>query len=200
MKDNPGEWLCTDLRKVYEICSVQVNFADQEVAPVHGRGNGFAYKYTLEASEDGENWFMLIDKRDSTNDLSHDYTQLDEVTELRYIKLTNHGETPGKGRFAVSGLRVFGYGGGKAPAKAPDFKAVRCEDARNMTVTWDAVEGAQGYMIRWGIHPDELNTHWQVIGHCEATVYCLTKGVTYYVTVDAYNESGIAYGTERQKI
>lgn len=122
------------------------------------------------------------------------------MTKLRYLKLTNHGETPGKGKFAVSGLRVFGYGGGEAPAKAPDFKAVRCEDARNMTVTWDPVEGAQGYMIRWGIHPDELNTHWQVIGNTEATVHCLTKGVTYYVTVDAYNESGISFGADIQKV
>ncbi len=195
-----GEWLWTDLGKVYDVCSVQVNFADQEVAPVHGRGNGFAYKYTLEASENGVNWFMLIDKRNSTDDLSHDYTQLDGVTKLRYLKLTNHGETPGKGKFSVSGLRVFGYGGGEAPARAPDFKAVRCEDARNMTVTWEPVEGAQGYFIRWGIDPSELHTHWQVIGDTEATVYCLTKGVTYYVTVDAYNESGVTYGTQIQKL
>ena len=195
-----GEWLWTDLGKIYEVYSVQVNFADQDVAPVHGRGNGFAYKYTLEASEDGESWFMLIDKRNSTDDLSHDYIQPDEVTKLRYLKLTNHGETPGKGKFAVSGLRVFGFGGEKAPAKAPDFKAVRCEDARNMTVTWDAVDGAQGYMIRWGIHPDELNTHWQVIGDTQATVYCLTKDIPYYVTVDAYNESGITHGASTQSI
>ncbi len=195
-----GEWLWTDLGKRYEVCAVQVNFADQDVAPVHGRENGFAYKYTLEASEDGEHWFMLIAKRDSTDDLSHDYTQLGEVTNLRYLKLTNHGKTPGKGKFAVSGLRVFGYGGGEVPAKAPDFKAVRCEDARDMKITWDVAEGAQGYMIRWGIRPDELNTHWQVIGGTEATVHCLTKGVAYYVTVDAYNESGIIYGTHLQKI
>ncbi len=197
---NAGEWLWTDLGKAYEVCAIQINFADQDVEAVGGRGHGFAYKYTLEASEDGENWFMLVDRRNSTDDLSHDYIQLDKVTKLRYLKLTNHGETPGKGKFAVSGLRVFGYGGGEAPAKAPDFKAVRCEDARNMTVTWDPVEGAQGYMIRWGIHPDELNTHWQVIGNTEATVHCLTKGVTYYVTVDAYNESGISFGADIQKV
>ena len=43
-------------------------------------------------------------------------------------------------------------------------------------------------------------THWQVIGDTEATVYCLTKGVAYFVTVDAYNESGVTKGTELQKI
>ena len=195
-----GEWLWTDLGKPYDVCSVQVNFADQDVAAVHGRKNGFAYKYTLEASVDGENWFMLLDRRDSTDDLSHDYVQLKEITSFRYLRLTNCGDTPGMGKFAVSGLRVFGFGGDNAPAKAPDFTAMRGEDARNMTVTWKPVEGAQGYFIRWGIDPHNLHTHWQVIADTEATVYCLTKGVGYYVTVDAYNESGIIYGTDIQII
>ena len=197
---NAGEWLQTDLGKVYEVCSVQVNFADQDIAPVHGRGNDFSYRYTLEASEDGETWFLLVDKRDSTDDLSHDYTQLDEVTKLRYLKLTNHGKTPGEGKFSVSGLRVFGHADGPAPDTAPDFRAVRCTDARDMTVTWTPVANAQGYIIRWGIRPDELNTHWQVIDACEATIHCLTKHIPYYVTVDAYNEGGITYGHDLQTI
>ena len=60
-------------------------------------------------------------------------------------------------------------------------------------------------MIRWGIDPQELHTHWQVIsdhvgGDCEATIYCLTKNQDYYFTVDAYNESGVTYGTQTQHI
>jgi hypothetical protein len=195
-----GEWLWTDLGKAYEVCSVQVNFADQDAEAVGGRGLGFAYRYTLEASVNGEDWFTLIDRRDSTEDLPHDYVQLENITTLRYLKLTNCGAIPAGGRFAVSGLRVFGYGGGDAPAKAPDFTVKRGEDTRNMTVTWEPVEGAQGYFIRWGIDPNNLHTHWQVIGECEATVYCLTKGVTYFVTVDAYNESGVTKGTVPQII
>ena len=149
---------------------------------------------------DGETWFTVIDRRNSTDDLPHDYVQLEDVTSLRYLKLTNHGSIPAGGKFAVSGLRVFGYGGGNAPQTAPDFIATRCEDDRNMTVTWKPVEDAQGYFIRWGIDPSNLHTHWQVIGDTQAAVYCLTKGVTYYVTVDAYNESGVTYGIMMQKI
>ena len=202
---DPGEWLWTDLGKVYEVCSVQANFADQDIDPVHGRDNGFAYAYTLEASMDGEQWFMLVDRRDSRDDLPHDYQPLDSVTRIRYLKLTNCGKTPAGGKFSVSGLRVFGFGGGDAPAKAPDFRATREEDARNATVRWEPVEGAQGYFIRWGIDPQELHTHWQVIsdhvgGDCEATIYCLTKNQDYYFTVDAYNESGVTYGTQTQHI
>ena len=196
----PGEWLWTDLGKVYDVCALQVNFADQNVLPVHGRGHGFAYRYTLEGSADGDTWFLLMDRRGQEDDPSHDYQPLDEVTKIRYLKLTNCGETPAGGKFSVCGLRVFGFGGGEAPAKAPDFTVTRMEDARNMTVTWNAVEGAQGYVIRWGNDPDHLFTHWQVIGDCEATVYCLTRGVDYFVTVDAYNESGITYGTEIVRI
>ena len=170
------------------------------VQAVGGRGLGFAYKYTLEASADGESWFTLIDRRDSTDDLPHDYIELEQATTLRYLKLTNHGETPAGGKFSVSVLRVFGFGGGEAPVTAPEFTVQRGEDTRNMTVTWDPMEDAQGYIIRWGIHPDQLHTHWQVIGDTRATVYCLTKGVTYFVTVDAYNESGVTRGTKLQKI
>ena len=196
-----GEWLEVDLGKIYDVCSLQVNFADQDISPnVSGRGLGFAYRYTVEASTDGENWFMLIDQRNNPEDRSHEYFQLKDVTQIRYLKLTNCGITPGGGKFSVSGLRVFGYGGGTAPDHAPNFRAVRCTDERDMTVSWLPVEGAQGYMIRFGINPQELHTHWQVIGDCEAKIGSLTRGVTYYVTVDAYNESGITYGTTIQKI
>lgn len=191
-----GEWIEIDLGKVYDVCSVQVNFADQDISLTQGRGHGFAYKYTLEASIDGEDWFMLIDRRNSTDDLSHDYVQLDDVTALRYLKLTNHGDTPASSKFSVSGLRVFGFGGGDVPKNAPDFTATRSDDPRTVNVSWQPVNGAQGYIVRWGNDPENLHTHWQIIGDTKATIYCLTKGVTYYMTVDAYNESGVVKGTE----
>ena len=195
-----GEWLWADLGKVYRVCALQVNFADQEIDAVGGREHDFSYQYILEASVDGKDWVPLVDRRNSTNDLSHDYVQLEEMATVRYLKLVNHGRIPAGGKFAVSGLCVFGFGGDNAPEKAPDFKAERGADARNMTVRWKSVDGAEGYMIRWGTDPENLHTHWQVIGDCEATVYCLTKGVNYYVTMDAYNESGVVRGTRTQKI
>lgn len=196
-----GEWLEVDLGKVYGVCALQVNFADQDIAPtICGRDLGFAYKYTVDASVDGENWYTLIDRRDSLDDRSHEYFQLDDVTEIRYLRLTSCGVTPGYGKFSVCGLRVFGFGGGDAPSKAPDFKATRCDDECNMKIVWAPVEGAQGYTVRFGINQSELHTHWQVIGECEANIACLTRGVTYYVTVDAYNESGTTYGTSVQVV
>ena len=65
-----------------------------------------------------------------------------------------------------------------------------------MKVTWTPVEDAQGYIVRFGVNPHELHTHWQVFGDCEAVIGCLNRGTDYYVTVDAFNESGNTYGTE----
>ena len=117
-------------------------------------------------------------------------------TRLRYFRLTNAGPAPADGRFAVSGLRIFGSGDGSAPEKAPDFTAERGSDAREMRVQWTAVPGAEGYIIRFGVNPDEPHIHWQVINETRATVRCLTAGVRYHVRVDAYNENGIARGTD----
>lgn len=195
-----GEWLMMDLGKVYSVCAVQVNFADQDITRCHGRNPDFSYKFTVEFSVDGENWSMLRDMRDNTADRSHEYFPLDEETELRYLRVTNCGEVPAHSKFAVCGLRVFGHGGSSAPEKAPAFELERFEDPRNMKVTWESVENAQGYIVRFGVNPDELHTHWQVFGDCEAVIGCLNRFTGYYVTVDAFNESGTAYGTEIKKI
>ncbi len=197
---NAGEWLELDLGTMYDVYAIQVNFADQDIVNTHGRGQGFSYKYHVEISADGSEWKTLIDRRDNDGDFSHEYFQVEDETKFRFIRITNHGEVPAGGRFAVSGLRVFGHGKAPLPTSAPVFTAERCEDVRNMEVRWDSVPGAEGYIIRFGINPDELYTHWQVIGETSANIGCLTSGVKYYVTVDAYNESGVTKGVKLQKI
>ena len=50
-------------------------------------------------------------------------------------------------------------------------------------------------------NPININYQYQApMRSREATVYCLTKGITYHVTVDAYNESGVARGTQAMHI
>ena len=190
----PGGWLTLDLGKTLPVQAVQVNFADQDIVDTTGRDNGFSYKYTLEVSDDGLNCRMLTDRRDNDDDRSHEYFEY-ENESFRYIKLTNHGQIPAGGRFAVSGLRLFGNGGGEAPEKAPDFTPVRDEDGRNMRVTWDEVPDAEGYFVRYGVDENELHTHFQIIGASKADIRCLINGVNYHVTFDAYNSSGITRGT-----
>ena len=192
---DPGEWLEADLGREYEVSAVQINFADQDITPCCGRDNGFSYKYILEISPDGASWTMLVDRRDNNDDLSHEYFQFEEDVKFRYIRYTNQGKFPAGGKVAISGLRVFGPPQGELPENAPEFQAVRdANDARNMTVTWKAVPGAQGYFVRFGVKPDELFTQYQIIGACKADMRCLIRDVKYYVTVDAYNEDGVVKG------
>lgn len=188
-----GEQIEADLGKKYAVSSVQINFADTDITPCEGRENGFSYKYTLEASDDGEVWRILVDKRDNTEDLPHEYFEF-ENEGFRYVRLTNHGEFPAGGRFSVSGLRVFGPPDGKAPQSAPEFTAIRDKDERNMTVTWDKIPDAEGYFVRFGVNEAELYTQYQIINGTKAEIRSLITGVKYKVTVDAYNKGGVTAG------
>ena len=189
-----GERISFDLGQVCSVCAVHVNFADQDTELVTGRHNGFSYRYTVEASENGSDWHVIIDRRDNDDDRPHEYFELEEPKRLRFFRLTNRGAIPAGGKFAVSGFRVFGQSDVPAPASAPSFTAERRADEREMKVSWSPVEGAEGYIVRWGIRKEERNTHWQVIGECCAVIRCLTRGVRYYVSVDAYNKGGIVRG------
>ncbi len=197
---NPGEWLQVDLGDAMTVHGLQVNFADQDIRNVGGRNSTCTYRYKIEASVDGESFVTLVDKSDNVEDYSHDYYELDEAQRIRYVRLTNMGETPAGGKFAVSGLRVFGYGGGEAPSAVKSVSVERLEDERMMNVSWGKVENAEGYMIRFGINPDELNIHYNIKEEASITLKCLNRGVDYYLTVDAYNENGTARGAELVKI
>ena len=187
---NAGEWLEVDLGDVYTVRALQVNFADQDILNVGGRDSTCTYRYKLEASVDGESFETLIDRCENSEDYSHDYFETPEA-RIRYIRLVNMAETPAGGRFAVSGLRVFGDGNADAPAAVEAVTCERLEDERMMTVTWDESENAEGYIVRFGINPDELNIHYKTQDQTSIILKCLNRGVDYYVTVDAYNESGV---------
>lgn len=193
-----GEWLQVDLGKVYGVWAVQVNFADKGFAGMGGRDNDYAYRYVMEFSQDGENWYPLVDRSEQTADLSHEYIEFTDRVGARYLRITNQGAVPAGGQFAISGLRVFGEGGGKAPA-AVDMAAVsyerREENNRSIGMSWEAAPGAQGYIIRYGTSPEKLYTHYQVIGSQSLVINSLNRGVDYYFTIDAYNESGVTRGT-----
>ena len=193
-----GEWIEADLGKAYAVSSVQVNFADTDITPCEGRENGFSYKYALEVSDDGEAWRMLVDRRDDTEDFPRGYFEF-ENESFRYIRLSNHGDFPAGGKFSVSGLRVFGAPVGDPPPYAPEFSAVRDADGRNMTVTWDAIPGAEGYFVRFGAHENGLYTQYQIINGTKAGIRSLINGVGYHVTVDAYNKGGITKGKTIKK-
>jgi hypothetical protein len=83
-----------------------------------------------------------------------------------------------------------------------DVKAERDEkDRRKVTIKWSPVEGATGYLVRYGIVPGKWYQHAQVRGGetGELTLYSLNSEPPYFFRVDAINENGIAEGKEISK-
>lgn len=75
--------------------------------------------------------------------------ELEVPTTARYIRYKNIDvPTP---NLAISELRVFGLGFGKAPRSPQKLALDRHTDRRDVTVRWEPVKGAQGYNVLWGI-------------------------------------------------
>jgi hypothetical protein len=145
----------------------------------------------VEGSLDGREWFILEDKRNADSDLPHDLFVYEEGRQLRYVKVTAY-ELPYGQAFKVSGLRVFGKGKGERPAQTS--ATTKQTGELNALVQWDAVEDAQGYNVRYGIHPEKLYLSWLLYDQTELDLSTLNKGIPYYVCVDSFNENGITRG------
>ncbi len=199
-----GEWYRLDLGKVYEVHSVQLNFAEEDIPPITGHpdlekygryiddGKTLRTRYTLEGSADGEAWEMLIDESASEEDRSHPYRVLPEGTKLRYLRVTAV-ELPYGSRFALSGLRVFGLDGGEKPASVTALHAERM-DPMTAFLRWEPAEGAVGYNVRYGISAGKLYASCLVYEKNELLLTGLNAGQEYFVCVDSFNESGVTRG------
>jgi len=205
---DPDPWYRIDLGEVKTVQAVQVNFADHRLPmpPVDreeaaAEGDGFRLirirpqrtAYVLEGSADGECWEVLRDNRKDNTDLPHDFWVLQEPKRLRYLRLSRMA-LPMGGVAAVSGLRVFGRGNGKAPRQVERLFFRRSRDGRDLYLRWPKAPGAQGYNVRWGTAPDKLYGSWQVPEKTELDLSLVTAGTRYYIAVDSYNENGVTRG------
>ncbi len=193
-KNDDQEWLQVDLQTAGKIHAIQVNYHDYQ-SNMYGRIPGLYHRYLVEGSLDGKAWITLVDKKNSYKDTPNDYTELSIPQTVRYIRYRNkHVPTP---HLAISGLRVFGKGRGKAPATVKNFKVVRQADSRDAVITWDKQPGGQGYNILWGIAPGKLYSSWMLYDNNSLEMKSLTVGQTYYFSIEAFNENGVS---ERSKI
>jgi hypothetical protein len=190
---NKGEWLQSDLGEVSTVHAIQINYADQD-ATIMGKQPGLYHQYKLYSSTDGKSWQVLTDKSRNQTDVPHDYIALSKPVQARYIKLENiHMPT---GKFAISGLRVFGYGKGQTPDTVKEFIALRGEsERRNAWLKWKTVDNATGYTIYSGIAPDKLYTSVMVYGANEYYFRAMDKDKPYYFCIEAFNENGIGKRT-----
>lgn len=189
---NAGEFIQSDLGTASTVRSVQINYADQDVDSNRlGKYNNQYHQYKLWSSLDGKKWSLLVDKSKNQTDVPHDYVELSTPVQARYIKLENvHMPT---GKFAVSGLRVFGNGGGPKPNDVQDFIVLRTEkDKRSAFIKWRPVDNAFAYNIHYGTHPDKLYTCIMVHSNNEYWMKAMDSQKTYYYSIEAVNENGVS--------
>lgn len=187
-----GEWIQSDLGTVATVRAIQVNYADQDVDPGHlGKMNGQFHQYVLTYSADGKKWKVLTDKSRNKKDIPHDYVELNSPVQARFIRLENvHMPT---GKFAISGLRIFGNANGARPAAVNDFVVLRTEkDKRSAYIKWRPVDDAYAYNIYYGTAPDKLYTCIMVHSDNEYWMKTMDAQKTYYYRIEAVNENGVS--------
>ena len=189
-KNDDKQWVEIDLEEVSDVYALQLNFFDYEETGFWGRMPNLRQRYLVEASVDGARWRVLVDYRNSFRDAPHNYIELDQPIEARYIRYRHH-YVPGK-NLAMGDIRVFGLGRGKKPATVKGFTVVREADERNARISWKSVKGAQGYNVWWGVAPDKLYSSWMVYGDNSLDLRALTVGQKYYFAIESFNENGIS--------
>lgn len=201
----PGEWLCVELAPGTTVAAVQVNTIEEGARPPRSprsERRGTPYPRTLrtdapvdlvlEASVDGVVWQELVGRSAAETGRPHRYVQLDEPAPYRYVRVTGHRQAYGL-PLAVSGLRVFGHGGGEPPAASDVVTATRVGPL-DADVRWTPSPTAHGYTVRYGLAPDKLYHSWQVHEATSLRIGSLNAGSTYVVAVDAFNENGVTRG------
>ncbi len=193
-----GEWIQTDLGNVSTVNAVQINYADQD-AEFIGKQTTIYHQYKLYYSVDGKKWNVLVDKSNNKRDVPHDYVELPQPVKAKYIKLENiHMPT---GKFAVSGLRVFGNGNGAKPKAVGNMFVLRTEkDKRSAYIKWQPVDNAFAYNLYYGTAPDKMYTSIMVHDVNEYWFKTMDKDKIYYFTIEAINENGVSEKIKTIKI
>jgi xylan 1,4-beta-xylosidase len=195
---NKGEWIQSDLGNVSTVNAVQINYADQDAAFL-GKQTNIYHQYKLYYSLDGKKWNVLVDKSNNKTDVPHDYAELANPVQARFIKLENiHMPT---GKFAISGLRIFGKGNGERPDTVKNFIMLRTEkDKRSGWIKWRPVDNAYAYNIYYGTAPDKLYNCIMVYDANEYWFKAMDKEKRYYFSIEAINENGVSAKTQVIKV
>jgi xylan 1,4-beta-xylosidase len=186
----PGQYLAVDLGSNMDVWSIQVNYAE-EGATSAGKQTGARHCYRIWDSQDGKNWRILVDKSRSRREVPHDYVQLSEPVQARYLKLENVSMPTGC--FAISDFRVFGKATGPAPAKVEGFQVLRnSSDRRDVSLRWQPVPGAYAYEISFGAAADKLYSSALVYKNSTYDLHSLNVDSPYYFQIQAVSESGLS--------
>jgi xylan 1,4-beta-xylosidase len=190
---NKEEWIESDLGNIATINAIQINYADQD-AEFLGKQTNIYHQYIIYQSVDGRNWTKLVDKSKNKTDVPHDYVELEKPVQARFIKLVNLHMPSGK--FAISGLRVFGKGTGLKPLPVKDFIVLRTEkDKRSAWIKWSQADDAYAYNIYYGTASNKLYNSIMVYNSNEYFFKLMDKNRKYYFSIEALNENGVSERT-----
>ena len=186
-----GEWIAVDLQEKPTINAIQINFADVDTKTLGRPTVQKGYQYLIESSDDKQTWKTVIDKSTSNEDLPHPYFELTKPIKARFIRVMNVNTPDGK--FAISGLRVFGRNTNiDCFDIVKEFEVKRDEkDGCVVKLSWDKVAAATGYNIRYGIAKDKLYLNYMVYDKTEATIRSLVKDTHYWFAIDVFGENGV---------
>lgn len=191
-----GETLTIDLEKVQDVHSLQINYTDYK-SDIYDSALPKVYiQYRVYASADGKTWAEIVDNTNEKRDRPNAYEELAKPVKARYIKFENvHVPMP---NLAISDIRIFGKGTGKAPVVPQGLSATRQTDERNADISWQKVPDAVGYNILWGIAPDKLYQTYQIWADAPSNLElrALTVGQKYYFAIEAFNENGVSAVSE----
>ena len=191
-----GETLTIDLEKVQDVHSLQINYTDYK-SDIYDSALPKVYiQYRIYASADGKTWAKIVDNTNEKRDRPNAYEELAKPVKARYIKFENvHVPMP---NLAISDIRIFGKGTGKAPVVPQGLSATRQADERNADISWQKVPDAVGYNILWGIAPDKLYQTYQIWADAPSNLElrALTVGQKYYFAIEAFNENGVSAVSE----
>lgn len=97
------------------------------------------------------------------------------------------------GKFAISGLRVFGKGHGVKPDGVKDFIVLRTEkDKRSAWLKWRPVNNAYAYNIYYGTAPEKMYSCIMVHNANEYWMKAMDSQKNYFFTIEAINENGVS--------
>ncbi len=210
-----GEFFTVDLGDKATINAIQLNWDHIGAQRAGGRG-GFGggmmgggrpqqaqaerlYQcYEVFVSDDNSNWTKIISKPQNKMELKHDYNELENPVQARYVKVVNVA-TYDNAKFSIKDLRVFGTTPKMKTQKVTKFMAVRNpEDRREANVIWEPVAGADGYVIRYGIEKKKLYNSYIVYGKNDLYMHSLNTSPEYYFEVEAFT-SGLPKYTENPR-
>ncbi|UOB17146.1 family 43 glycosylhydrolase [Abyssalbus ytuae] len=191
--NNDSTYLSVDLEAKMKIKAIQINFHDFN-AEVFERVDTLKHQFIIEASSDNKTWKTIADYSKNERDQPHAYIEIKDSVEARYIKY-KHVHCSNKYP-AISELRIFGTGLGEKPAKPANFVVKRKEDRRDVSLSWNKVNNAQGYMLYWGIKPERLNNSVLIYDNNFYDLRALNINQEYFFRVEAFNENGISEKSE----